>query len=268
MKCDELKAVSVIDAYQVYWDDNELVCRKSEVDGVIAGKNKAIAELKEKLEGAKNECNYWCNNLKVFAKEKKAEIANMIDEHQAEITYFGMEICLLKQQLLKHKIKRAEMIERECFHKLCKASLPKEETFWIKWLKRWIQIETNLKEVMKCDELKAMSVSDAYEEYELNPTDESRHYVYYKVKVDKVLADNDREIEDLKNLHYVDMMDLDMENYKLKEQLRKYKRMRAYWIAIVCYRKFCAASSVKEEVFWMKWHNYWADIENKLKEKE
>jgi hypothetical protein len=40
---------------------------------------------------------------------------------------------------------------------------------------------------MKCDKLKAMSVSDAYEEYELNPTDESRHYVYYKVKVDKVI---------------------------------------------------------------------------------
>jgi hypothetical protein len=111
--------------------------------------------------------------------------------------------------------------------------------------------------------MKAMTVLNAYQ-----VECDDNELVYRKSEVDKVLNNKDKEIEDLKNLHYVDMMDLDMENYKLKEQLRKYKRMRAYWIAIVCYRKFCAASSVKEEVFWMKWHNYWADIENKLNDKE
>lgn len=43
---------------------------KDEVDA-------AIAELKQKLEGAKNETNYWCNNLKVFAQKKDSEIAEL-----------------------------------------------------------------------------------------------------------------------------------------------------------------------------------------------
>lgn len=93
-------------------------------------------------------------------------------------------------------------------------------------------------------------------------------FVKNEMEKESVLANKDKEIEDLKNLHYVDMMDLDMENYKLKEQLRKYKRKRAELVAIVCYRKFAASTKIKEEVFWMKWHNYWADIADKLKEKK
>lgn len=47
--CDELKAMKVIDAYQLECDDNDLVYRKSEVDKVIAEKDKEIAELKEEV---------------------------------------------------------------------------------------------------------------------------------------------------------------------------------------------------------------------------
>ena len=50
---------------------------KAEADKVIAEKDAVIAKLKAKLEGAKNETNYWCNNLKVFAQKKDAEIAEL-----------------------------------------------------------------------------------------------------------------------------------------------------------------------------------------------
>lgn len=51
-----------------------------EVNKVIAEKDEEIAELKKKYEGVKNECNYWCNNLKVFAKQKKYKIAKLKEQ--------------------------------------------------------------------------------------------------------------------------------------------------------------------------------------------
>lgn len=194
---------------------------------------------------------------------------------------------------------------------------------------------------MKCDELKAMSAVDAYEEYENNILDESRSYdVYNKQDVDEAIAELKAEIENLKNAHDAEigdledtynkqdvtekeaaieivkefkmnwyelkpmtilnayqvecddndlvysksdvdevienlrssyktvMTDLAMENYKLKEQLRKYKIKRAEWVAIGCCRKFSASFNVEEETFWMKWLKRWIDIEDKLKENE
>ena len=115
---------------------------------------------------------------------------------------------------------------------------------------------------MKCDKLKSMTVINAYQ-----VECDDNELVYRKSEVDKVLNNKDKEIEDLKNLHYVDMMELDMKNYKLKEQLRKYKIKIAEWVAIGCYRKFSASSSVEEEIFWMKWLSA-LDIEDKLKENE
>lgn len=86
-------------------------------------------------------------------------------------------------------------------------------------------------------------------EFVKNEMDKNIEPDYYREReVDKAIAAKDTEIR------------------ALKEKLRKYKRKRAEWVAIVCYRKFAESSSVKEEDFWMKWHNYWADIAYKLKE--
>lgn len=48
---------------------------------------------------------------------------------------------------------------------------------------------------MKCDELKAMSAVDAYEEYENNILDESKHYYYNKQDVDEAIAELEMTIE-------------------------------------------------------------------------
>ncbi|MBQ2395518.1 MAG: hypothetical protein II304_00570 [Bacteroidales bacterium] len=49
---------------------------------------------------------------------------------------------------------------------------------------------------MKCDELKAMTAVDAYEEYENNILDESKHHYYNKQEVDAAIAELKAEIED------------------------------------------------------------------------
>lgn len=135
---------------------------------------------------------------------------------------------------------------------------------------------------MKCDKLKAMNAVDAYEEYENNILDESKHHYYNKQEVDEAIdelkeeikrtqeLDNEqtfklcvekenvwqleeqlqekkKEIEDLKNSHYAEMTDLGMENHKLKELLRKQKIKRAE--AMAKYHKVCA------DIFRMK-RNY------------
>lgn len=43
-----------------------------------------------------------------------------------------------------------------------------------------------------------------------------------------------KEIEDLKAKHYAEMVDLGMENLKLKQQLRKQKRQRCLAMAKAC----------------------------------
>ena len=90
----ELKPITMQDecgAFQVY--------DKSEADATIAEKDKEIAELKHKLEGAKNETNYWCNNLKVFASKKDAEIESLKANHYAEMVDAGMRERRLKRAL-------------------------------------------------------------------------------------------------------------------------------------------------------------------------
>lgn len=54
---------------------------------------------------------------------------------------------------------------------------------------------------MKCDELKSMTAVEAYEEYENNALDESKHYYYNKQDVDKAIAELKRENEQIKKFN-------------------------------------------------------------------
>lgn len=74
MKCDELKAVTVIDAYQVEWDDNELVCLKSEVDEVIA-------KLKEEIKKTQKIANEQTFKLCV-EKENVSQLEQLIQKQK------------------------------------------------------------------------------------------------------------------------------------------------------------------------------------------
>lgn len=160
---------------------------------------------------------------------------------------------------------------------------------------------------MKCDKLKAMSAVDAYEEYENNIIDESKHHYYNKQEVneaiaelkekykkltkdhdhaiqaccdaDKAISELKAEIEILKNAHYAEIGDLEdshleeitylgMENYRLKEQIRKYKMMRAFYNADVCIKKSAGANSEKKLQKWLNRYERWIDIAYKLKEKK
>lgn len=92
----ELKAYNVVDTADVNPEVvDSLGCTewagydKDEADNVIAEKDEEIAELKQKLEGAKNETNYWCNNLKVFAQKKDSEIAELKKKLDSMIQKFS-----------------------------------------------------------------------------------------------------------------------------------------------------------------------------------
>lgn len=50
------------------------------------------------------------------------------------------------EQLRKYKRKRAELVAIGCYRKFAAASRAKEETFWLKWLERWIDISNKLKD--------------------------------------------------------------------------------------------------------------------------
>lgn len=109
-------------------------------------------------------------------------------------------------------------------------------------------------------ELKPMTVLNAYQ-----VECDDNELVYRKSEVDKVLNNKDKEIEDLKNLHYVDMMDLDMENYELKEQLRKQKIQRVRKVVSECRRKYYKSQLNKEALFWEKWCTRWVKILKQIK---
>ncbi|MEE0937700.1 MAG: hypothetical protein UIG52_06685 [Bacteroidales bacterium] len=104
----ELKPMTILNAYQVECDDNDLVYLKSDVDNIIE---------------------------------------NLRSSHKAAMTDLAMENYKLKEQLLKQKIKRSEMIARECCRRYYATSSLNEENFWLKWLMRWFKIADKLKEV-------------------------------------------------------------------------------------------------------------------------
>lgn len=96
---------------------------------------------------------------------------------------------------------------------------------------------------MKCDELKAMSAVDAYEEYENNILDESRSYdVYNKQDVDEAIAE-------------------------LKKQLRKQKRKRCIAMARDCHLMLSVLLFPSKEYFrkWAERGNKWIDLADKFK---
>lgn len=56
---------------------------------------------------------------------------------------------------------------------------------------------------MKCDELKAMTAVDAYEEYENNILDESKHHYYNKQEVDAAIDELKADLKEKENLERI-----------------------------------------------------------------
>ena len=92
MNCDELKAMTVFDAYQLYCNDNDLVYLKSEADKVIAeleeNHNKEvgqllikITELKSEIERLENLCAIYrqdCDNLAISNEQVKIVASTLL----------------------------------------------------------------------------------------------------------------------------------------------------------------------------------------------
>lgn len=115
---------------------------KSEADKVIAEKDAVIAELKAKLEGAKNETNYWCNNLKVFAQKKDAEIAELKNEIEEQKRLRDMALASVPNVLKIMKIIQHQKYKR-CLAMAKYCELREDEfggDFAKRWLKKWLEL--------------------------------------------------------------------------------------------------------------------------------
>ena len=154
----ELKAVHAFDVYEAYTktgdDDAAQVYLKSEADKVIAEKDAVIAKLKAKLEEAKNETNYWCNNLKVFAQKKDAVIAELKADYKEACDRLQTANLIKDEQLAatRHsKYKRCLAMAMWCdaradWYYGIGESLRNRVEFYIKWHKRWLELAEQFKE--------------------------------------------------------------------------------------------------------------------------
>jgi hypothetical protein len=125
---------------------------KYEADKVIAEKDAVIAKLKAKLEGAKNETNYWCNNLKVFAQKKDAEIAELKADYKESCDRLQTANLIKDEQLAaaRHqKCKRCLAIARWCKRRRIDAAdyrIPRKKwEFYDKWHRLWLELAEKFK---------------------------------------------------------------------------------------------------------------------------
>lgn len=80
----------------------------------------------------------------------------------------------------------------------------------------------------------------------------------------------EKEIENLKYMYADKITDLEMENFKLKEQLRKQKRKRCIAMARACHLMLGVRLFPNKEYVlkWAERGNKWIDLADKLKEKK
>lgn len=107
----ELKAITVINAYQVECDDNDLVCLKSDVDKVISTLKAERDEYRYNLSCARNEIH----NISKGMREDIETIARLTDELQEQKDKADKLLsclkCLVMRDLIKDCTEKASAIE-------------------------------------------------------------------------------------------------------------------------------------------------------------
>ena len=125
----ELKAITIINAYQLECNDNDLVYLKPDVDKVLAEKDATIADLIEKNKRL-------ANKDVIMASETIKDIFKNLRHHK-------YQRCLDMASRCESEEKRLEEIaplfdnDKQCWE-YC-------SDYWKKWCKRWLQLAEQVK---------------------------------------------------------------------------------------------------------------------------
>ncbi len=120
----ELKAMTVIDAYQLECNDNDLVYLKSEAD-------KVISDLEE---SHKNEVG-----------QLLIEIAELKNQKEYVIEYTAEVINGQERELRRHKYKRCLAMAEKCESWIRLDVSPRHTHRFIRWYKIWLDLAEKFK---------------------------------------------------------------------------------------------------------------------------
>ena len=114
---------------------------------------------------------------------------------------------------------------------------------------------------MKCDEL---------ESFTAETFGDGNCEVYEAVEVDAAIAELKQKLENVQASMYCDVVDANMENFKLERELRHHKYKRCMAMAFWCSAELGMLVSTWEFKIkhYKKWQNRWLKIAEQFKEAE
>ena len=128
---------------------------------------------------------------------------------------------------------------------------------------------------MNCNELKSVYI-DRTGDWVRSGNDTGKFYL--KEEVDAVIAELKQKLESVQASMYCDVVDANMENIRLKRELRRNKLKRCLDKAKWCEAELwnirntplCDMNSHEiwrhDDEFWQRWYERWAELAEKIKE--